>query len=204
MAYGIALDVSNVNTITEIELRHSGAKLLFAKGTEGSSFYDKTLAYHRRIAKAAGVQFGTYLFLHASSPGSEAGTFLDYVRPKPGELVAIDSEAGGQDGQPVGTLAARTDRCAHALEAEGFEPYLYSSSSLILEMLDAVPALKRLPIWEAQYPYKGLARWSPALARARTRIQHGASVKLWQFTDAYLVDGRRFDASAILAPLVEL
>lgn len=200
----LALDVSNVNPITETLLRQSGASLLIAKGTEGSSFYDKTLSVHRHIAKNVGVAFGTYLFLHAASPGSEAATYLREVRPKPGELVIIDSEAGGQDGLSVAELARRTDRCARALEAKGFHPWLYSSSSLVLEMVAAVPALRRLPIWQAQYPYRGLARWSPKLARLRIRLRHGLTVKLWQFTDAYQVGRRRYDASRILAPLGEL
>jgi lysozyme len=199
----IAIDISNNNPASRLTIESSGAKVLICKATEGANFEDKTLAAARANAKALGIRFGTYIFLHSATKGSEAGEYLKYAKPKKDELVIIDSEPGGQDGEPISSLAHRTDACARALEQKGFRPILYSSSSVWEEMVSAVPALKRLRVWEAQYPGR-FTRWFPALARLRQKLGRGASVVMWQFTDSYAVGPYRFDASLVLVPVEKL
>lgn len=199
----LALDVSNNNPIGLAELRRSGAELLIAKASEGSTFTDQTYHDHRTIAHGAGVRFGSYLYLHALAAGDEAALFLRDAQPLPGEVVAIDAEQGGQDGATVAAMARRASSCAAQLELVGLHPWLYASSSYWLQLAAEAPTLKRLPVWEAQYPRR-LARWSPQLARLRVRLRHGATVVCWQWTDRYPVGDRRFDASRLFVPVAKL
>lgn len=197
----LVLDVSNNRTISLGRLRASGAVALIAKATEGTSFQDRTLGDHRTIARTAGKPFGSYLFLHPNSEGSEAGFYLRYARPRRGDIQPIiDAEVTN-----LGTaeLAKRTQACAKALEAEGFRPLLYASSGIWTSLIAAEPALKRLRVWEAQYPSRA-ARWFPWFAKLRVRLQHGVTVVLWQWTDSYEVAGGRYDASALLCDVKSL
>lgn len=198
----IALDVSNVNPATAATVKKSGCKLLIAKATEGAGFDDRTLQAHRKIAHELHIRFGSYLFLHSFTKGSEAAEYLDWAKPRKGELVIIDSEPGGQDRGNISDLARRTDRCAHALEKAGHKPILYASSSIWKQMVAAVPELKRLRVWEAQYPAR-LTRIVPGLLRLRAHLR-GGNVVLWQFTDAYRVNGHNYDASVLLVPVNRL
>jgi GH25 family lysozyme M1 (1,4-beta-N-acetylmuramidase) len=199
MASRLCLDTSNNNPIGQAALRNSGASLLICKATEGTGFKDDTLWAHRLRAKRAKVRFGSYLFLHARQSGAaQAEFYLGYAKPRPGELVVIDAEPGGQDGETVGRMAGVADACARQLEHAGHHPILYASSSYWLQLIRAEPTLRRLKVWEAQYPGR-FSRWLPRLARLRVRLRHGVTVVLWQFTDSYRVSGRGYDASRILS-----
>lgn len=199
----LALDVSNVNPATLEQVRASRAKLLLCKATEGDGFKDRTLAAHRKIAAQLGIRFGSYLFLHTGSKTDEADFYLRYAKPRPGELVIIDAERGGQDGRDLAALARRAHSCALELEAHGHRPILYCSAADWKTMIAAVPGLKRLRVWEAQYPGRVRA-WSVRLKRLRWRLGRGASVVMWQFTDCFEAGGKGFDGSAILVRLGRL
>lgn len=194
----LVLDVSNNAPITLTSFEASKAVALIAKATEGSSFQDKTLSAHRDVAKVTKKPFGSYLFLHPDSRGSEADFYLKFARPRRGDIQPIiDSEVttlGASD------LARRTQACARALEAKGYSPILYASAGIWTSLVAAEPTLRRLRVWEAQYPGK-FTRWLPRLARLRIRLRHGVSVVMWQWTDSYAVGGRRYDASALLVDI---
>jgi GH25 family lysozyme M1 (1,4-beta-N-acetylmuramidase) len=197
----LVLDVSNVNPISASVFRLSGSVALIAKATEGTSFQDKTLGEHRDIARTQKKPFGSYLFLHPNSQGSEAAFYLKYARPRFGDIQPIiDAEVTN-----LGTaeLARRTDSCARALEASGYRPLLYASAGIWRELVKVDPRLKRLRVWEAQYPGR-FTRWFPRIARLRIRLGTGVSVVLWQWTDSYAVGGRRYDASALLTDIGNL
>jgi GH25 family lysozyme M1 (1,4-beta-N-acetylmuramidase) len=198
----LVLDASNNRPVSEQQLRASGAVALYAKATEGGTFEDRTLHEHRRAAERVGVPFGSYLFLHPNSPGNEAALYLRYARPRRGDLApAIDAEV--LDGGSFLAEAQRVHRCARELERHGFEPILYASSSFWLGMFAAYPALRRLRVWEADYPGR-FTRWSPGLAARRIRLRHGATVVMWQWTDRYAVQGQGFDASVLTTRLASL
>lgn len=195
----IVLDTSSNNPISQSDLKASGAVALIAKATEGGTWTDPKYTQQRQVAKNAGVVFGAYLFLRIFSPGSEAGNFLKFAKPIPGDLQPIiDAEV--QDGGSWAQTAERVDRCAKALEAEGYRPLLYASSSFWQQLYAARPSLKRLRVWEAQYPGR-FTKWFPRLAKLRIRLGHGVTVVMWQFTDSYDVNGKKYDASVLLASL---
>lgn len=195
----LVLDVSNNNPITLAQLRQSKAWALIAKATEGTNFDDKTLGAMRAIAKEAGVPFGSYLFLHANSVGNEAGDYLAYAKPRKGDIQpVIDAEVS--DGESMAQVAARVQSCARALEHAGYKPILYTYSSFWKQLVAAEPTLKRLRIWQADYPGK-FTRWFPGLAKLRMKLGIGASVVMWQWTDAYQVGGKGYDASRLFVDI---
>lgn len=197
----LVLDTNDFHPARADDVRASGSVALINKATEGTSYQAKSLSPARLVARAVGIPFGSYLFLHPDSTGSEAAFYLDFAKPKRGDLQPIiDAEVTNQG---TFSLAARVQRCALALEAKGYAPILYASSSVWTELLVGEPKLKRLRVWEAQYPGR-FTRWFPKLATLRIRLRHGVSVVLWQWTDSYAVGGRRYDASALLTDVKNL
>lgn len=194
----LVLDVSNNRPIGARDFKTSGAVALIAKATEGTSFQDKTLSAHRTAAGINGKPFGSYLFLHPDSKGSEADAYLRFARPRRGDIQPIiDAEVTS-----LGTaeLAQRAQRCSLALERAGYKPLLYASAGIWTSLVAAEPRLKRLRVWEAQYPGR-YTRWFPRLAALRIRLTRGARVVMWQWTDSYAVAGRSYDASALLVDI---
>lgn len=200
-SFALVIDSSNANPITVSELKRSGAKALISKATEGSTFKDKDYAWQRNVAKQAGVPFGAYVFLQSKSPGNEAKQFLEWARPRKGDIQPIIDAEDLTYG--VAALARRANACAKALEANGYAPILYASSSVWLKMIRVVPELVRLKVWEAQYPGK-FTRWSPWLLRKRIKLHRGVHVAMWQWTDRFAVGTRHFDASVIFDPIHSL
>lgn len=187
----IVIDVSNNNPISQHVLQLSNAQALICKATEGTTFHDATYGDHRAIAKALGIPFGAYLFLHPGSRGNEADFFLAYAKPKKGDIQPIiDSEV--RDGASFVTVAARVDSCAKELERHGFRPILYSYTSFIQGLVAARPKLARLRVLQAGYTSR------------RPTIGHGVTVIGWQFTDAYRVGSHEYDASRLYVPLDSL
>lgn len=195
----LVIDCSNRNPIDAAHLRSAAPAALICKATEGSSFRDKTLPLHRRLAASARIPFGSYLYLHAGSPGDEAAFYLNYAEPRPGDIQPIiDAEV--IDNAGMGQTAARVQSCALELEANGYKPLLYTYASFWQGLYSHEPELKRLRVWEAGYP-GGFTRWVPALERLRIRLGHGASVVMWQWTDKYPVGNRLYDASRLFSEL---
>jgi GH25 family lysozyme M1 (1,4-beta-N-acetylmuramidase) len=197
----LVLDTNDFHPATIQNIRSARAVALIAKATEGTSYQAKSFGGQRFAASVARVPFGSYLFLHPDSTGSEAEFYLRFARPRKGDIQPIiDAEV-----TTLGTdeLARRTEACAKALEAEGYKPLLYASAGIWGPMVASQPSLKRLRVWEADYPRR-YTRWFPGIARLRIRLRHGVNVVLWQWTDSFAVDGRRFDASNLLVNVKSL
>lgn len=189
----LVLDVSNNNPITADLLHKSDAVGLICKATEGTTFRDHTYITHRDTARVVGVPFGGYVFLHASAGGNEAEFFLEFAKPKKGDIQpVVDAEAGGLDGVSVGVMAKRALACLRALTANGYKPLWYSNLAFAEAALHYEPGLKRFRLWVAQY------------AAQRSPVGHGATVVLWQFSESYRVHDRRYDASRLYVPIERL
>lgn len=194
----LVLDVSNVNPIDGRRLAIASPAALIAKASEGDNFRDALYERHRRLASQQRTVFGSYHFLRVASTGDEADFYLGFAAPRPGDLQPVvdaeDLSAGPE------ALARRAYDCLAALERRGYRPLLYASSSVWLQLIRFEPGLRRFRVWEADYPGR-FTRWLPRLAAFRVRLRHGVSVTLWQFTDAYQVDGHGYDASLLLCKL---
>lgn len=194
----LVIDTNSYHPISAAEIEACGAVALITKGTEATSYRSPVYEAQRAVARQAGVPFGGYTYIHWNDPGEQFRYFLDYARPKVGDVQpAVDAEDPKAD---TAELAKRSYACLTALESEGYEPLLYASSSVWLAMFAVEPRLKRFRVWEAQYPGR-FARWFPRLAALRVALRHGATVVLWQWTDNFEVDGKRFDCSRLLVGL---
>lgn len=191
----LLIDSSNNRPIDAAQLRASEAVALIAKATEGTSFRDATLSDQRKAAAQCRVPFGSYLFLHPNSTGSEAAFYLEYARPRPGDIQpVIDAEVTNLG---IADLSRRALSCANALEAAGYDPLIYASASIWGQMVRLQPRLKKWRIWEAAYPGR-FTRWFPRLSALRIALTKGVRVVLWQWTDSYAVGDANFDASVLL------
>jgi len=195
----LVIDSNNYHLITAADLRAARAAGLLCNATEGTNYKNPYLADQRKAAHDAGVPFGSYLFLHPDSAGSEAEFYLEYAKPKKGDFrPIIDAEVTNLG---LTELADRVAHCAGALKREGFAPMLYAGYEVWNACVARHPWLKNLDLWFAQYP--GATRWSNGLDRLRIRLK-GAPLVMWQFTDAFAIHGKTFDASVTYKPLKRL
>lgn len=195
------LDVSNNNAITEHSFLASGSPALICKATEGTTFQDATLGEHRRIAKRANKPFGSYLFLHPNSTGSEAEYYLAYAKPIRGDIQPIiDAEVTNMGADALGH---RIVTCSEALKKAGYKPILYIGPYLWRQIVKVYPEIKTLPIWEAQYPTKIPPVFTAWFNRLRIRLI-GGRVVMWQYTDHYRVGLKFYDASHLYVKMESL
>lgn len=189
------LDVSNVNPINAPNFIRSGSEALICKATEGTSFQDITLAEHRQIAKSTHKVFGSYLFLHPNSKGSEAQYYLEYAKPERGDIEPIiDAEVTNMG---ITSLADRIVSCSDALKMHGYNAILYIGPSTWRSVVKVRPEIKRLRIWEAQYPSRlpiFVTPFTNMFNRLRIRLA-GGTVVMWQYTDKFVVGRNMYDSS---------
>ena len=196
----LVIDSNNYHPITAGELRAARASGLLCNATEGTGYRNPILREQRHAAHSAGVPFGSYLFLHPDSKGSEADYYLRYADPQKGDFrPIIDAEVTNLG---LDALAHRVHSCARALQRHGYEPILYCGYSVWYACVREHPELKKLDVWFAQYPGH-YTRWQAGLDRLRIRLR-GAHVVMWQFTSIYAIHGKSFDASVLYVPLDSL
>lgn len=200
MARKLVIDSNNYHPITSAELRAARAVGLLCNATEGTVYKNPILEEQRQAAKGASIPFGSYLFLHPDSQGSEAEFYLKYAKPRKGDFRPIIDAEVTNLGLPE--LAHRVQSCAGALKNKGFHPILYAGYEVWDACAKLHPELKKLDVWFPQYPGH-YTRWRAGLDRLRIRLK-GAHVVMWQFTDIYAVHGKSFDASVLYAPLESL
>lgn len=190
----LVIDTSNNNPISPAQLSYSKAVALIAKATEGTVFQDRTYEAQRAAAIAAGVRFGAFTYIHWNDPGQQYKFFLDYAKPRKGDIQpVVDAE---DPKASIPELAKRAYECLEALEDSGYTPILYASASIWQSMIVVEPRLKRFRVWEADYPGK-YTRWFPRLSVLRIALRHGVRVVMWQWTDKYSIGSRHFDASRL-------
>jgi lysozyme len=123
----------------------------FCKVSEGTGFADPDATRNIAQMRAMGLVAGGYHFLHAGLSGSaQAEAFLSHAKAaglRPGDLIAIDAEDGGLDGED----GAQMNLTASAFRAElqrhfpGFNPELYTEISLA----PALASMGDCPLWLA-------------------------------------------------------
>ena len=194
------LDASNVNPASAEQVRASKAVALIWKATQGSYFTDKTIAAGRKIAATLRIPFGSYVFQDPrDTPAGQHSRYLAAAKPRPGDLEPIiDSETTA--GKTWAEIAGNVDALARLFEAGGYRPLLYGSTSWLLRLYEAQPRLRRLRVWQAQYP-RIIPPVLKKLLGQRTRLGKGATVVAWQYTTRWKILGRGFDGSYLLAPL---
>jgi lysozyme len=145
------IDVSNVNGPFNWTPWKGKIDFAWVKVSEGTGFADGRAAANIAAARKLGLVVGGYHFLHAGSSGSaQAEAFLSHAHTaglKPGDLVALDAEDLGLDGED----AQQMNLTASAFKAElqrhfaGFSPFLYTEIS----MAPSLASMGACPLWLA-------------------------------------------------------
>ena len=145
------IDVSNVNGPFNFAPWKGKLDFAFAKVSEGTGFADGRAAANIAAARKLGLVVGGYHFLHAGSSGSaQAEAFLAHAHAaglRPGDLVALDAEDLGLDGED----AAQMNLTASAFKGElqrhfpGYSPVAYTEIS----MAPSLTSLGSCPLWLA-------------------------------------------------------
>lgn len=123
-----------------------------AKATQGTDFRDPAYPRNRADAEAEGLVFGSYHYLVPEVDGAaQAHWFLSYAQPRPGELVAVDSEV---DRDPAGNVlppavvAKVAVAFADTIRAQtGAWPFAYGDISMVKGGYFA--GMGQCPLWLA-------------------------------------------------------
>lgn len=82
--------------------KEAGVKFVYHKATEGTTYRDDLYTRRRAECLKAGIPFGAYHFARPDGNDAveEAAAFLNYARPKPGDLIpCLDFEVTFRDGE---------------------------------------------------------------------------------------------------------
>lgn len=123
----------------------------FCKISEGLTFADPQAAANLAQMRSLGIVAGGYHFLHAGLSGSaQAEAFLSHAHAaglKPGDLIAIDAEDGGLDGEAASQMNLTAAAFAGELQRHflGFNPVVYTEIS----MAPSLTSMGNSPLWLA-------------------------------------------------------
>lgn len=128
----------------------------------------------RLLARQNGLLWGAYHLARPGNPIDQANHFLDYARPSPDDLMAIDIE--GLDSEKYMSLEDAEIFVGHIKARTGRYPVLYTNhdtAKLISLKREEFPVLSRLPLWYARY--------KPEI-KGVFPMGHWESYFLWQFS----------------------
>lgn len=148
---------------------------VFHKATEGSTYVDQNFTARREAARAAGLPFASYHFLHGGDITGQIAHYLSIVNPAKGERVVIDHEAEA-------TLAELRQAVQLLLDDSRNLQVTVYSGHLIKDQLGNTndPTLAKAALWIAQYTDAAAPSWPKATWPVWS---------LWQFSDDGFVPG---------------
>lgn len=106
----------------------------------------------RTLAKALGLKWGAYHLGRPGNPVAQARNFLEFAKPGPDDLMAIDIE--DDDPQKWMSLGDAEVFAGEIERRTGRYPILYTNGKTAKHIADnrlAYPLLSRLPLWYARY-----------------------------------------------------
>lgn len=145
------IDVSNVNGPFNFAPWKGKLDFAWVKVSEGTGFADGRAAANIAAARKLGLVVGGYHFLHAGSSGSaQAEAFLSHAHTaglRPGDLIALDAEDLGLDGEDSQQMNLTASAFAAELRRHfaGFSPFLYTEIS----MAPSLTSMGSCPLWLA-------------------------------------------------------
>ncbi len=158
----------------------SGRSFAWTKATQSTNYTNPALGHNWPGIRDAGLIRGAYHFGEPgnSDAGSQAGAFLAALSRfgglQPGDLVALDLEAGDGD-----LLEWAIEFLGRVKAESGVTPMLYSGSwFLIPHGLSADPRLSQYPLWLSSYTAA-----APPIPLA------WPCMALWQYTDRSVIPG---------------
>jgi len=106
----------------------------------------------RIIAKSLGLKWGAYHLGRAGNPIAQANHFIDFAKPGPDDLIALDIEHGS--GEEWISLKDGEIFAAHIKKRLGRYPMLYTNhdtAKTIAANTQKYPILSRLKLWYPRY-----------------------------------------------------
>ncbi|RIY03369.1 muramidase [Aureimonas flava] len=106
----------------------------------------------REMAKTLGLKWGAYHLGRPGNPREQADHFIDFAKPEPDELIALDIE----DNDPTQWMSlAEAEEFARQIKIRlDRYPVLYtngSTAAYIAQNRETYPLLSRLQLWYARY-----------------------------------------------------
>lgn len=156
----------------------------------------------KTIAKSLGLKWGAYHLGRPGNPIAQAEHFIEFTKPDPDDLIAIDIEE--DDPEKWLSLEDAELFAKHIYRRLGRYPLLYTNGSTaraIAKRRHELPLLSRLPLWYARY-IPEIDRFFPK--------GHWANYSLWQFNSQancsrrscpYRVAGTPLDIDVNVAPM---
>jgi len=137
-AYYCSGDVVELRLCKTLWRRHAVAQELFQT--------------RRTLAKALGLKWGAYHLARPGNPLEQAENFLDFAKPGPDDLMALDIEENDPDKWM--SLADAETFVQEIRRRTGRYPILYTNGNTARHIADnrsVYPLLSRLPLWYARY-----------------------------------------------------
>ncbi|MCF6322124.1 MAG: glycoside hydrolase family 25 protein, partial [Rhizobiaceae bacterium] len=128
----------------------------------------------RIIAKSLGLKWGAYHLGRAGNPIAQANHFIDFAKPGPDDLIALDIEHG--TGEKWISLKDGEIFARHIKKILGRYPMLYTNhatAKMIAADRQKYPILSRLKLW---YP-----RYRPSIKNVFP-LGNWENYTLWQFS----------------------
>lgn len=130
--HGVDISHHQSGSLDLVGAKRRGLRWLYHKATEGDSLKDANYPRRRAEAAQAGLPFGAYHFARADRGDArrEARFFLDYAKPKPGDLrPALDLET--EEGLTLGELRVwAATFIAECVRQTGVKPVVYTPYDL--------------------------------------------------------------------------
>ena len=174
----------------------SGAQLVMAKATEGTTYRDASFPGFKQWCNEHGVWFAAYHFLHAGNAAAQA-QFCKTVVPD-GVGLMIDCEPTGPSNPNLSDVMAFTTEYrkiggrVHLLYLP--EWYWKQLGSPDLHLMADNDRLALVSSWYGPYSDTGYG-WTP---------YGGVDPAIWQYTDTQDFNGQKVDFNAYRGTLAEL
>ncbi len=160
--------------------------------------------FHTRktIAKSLGLEWGAYHVARPGSPVDQANHFVDFAKPGPSDLMALDLE--GLDTDKWMSLADAETFVRHLKHRTGRYPILYANdvtAQYIADNRDRFRLLARLPLWYARYKPQ-IGSYFPKGNWQRYALwQFSASANCNRRKCPYRIAGAKNDIDVNVAPM---
>jgi hypothetical protein len=208
------IDVSSYQGIVDWRTMRRKHSLGWAavKATEGDGYVNPTFATNwSRLADAGIVRVAYHYARPGGSASSQAGRFLDVVRPAPGDVLCLDLEAG--DGQSSEHINAWARQFGQALRraAPSAALWLYVGAGWAANGTGRGLADTYDYWWMPRYAWVPGTQhtWTSWTSVTRPPVPAGLTLgwsapHVWQFTDNLATGQGGMDASVSAAPIAAL
>jgi lysozyme len=175
LGYNGVIDISHYQGTPSLKaLKDAGIVAVICKATQGRDNKDQTYFDKKNALKGAGIKWGSYHYSSGSDPILQVENYLNYAKPEPDELMALDYEPSSSGPNMTYDQMVEFVELIHA--QVGRYPVIYGGN-LLRESLKNVDQsiLSNCALWYARYNDNPIG--VPKIWNDWT---------LWQYTDGNL------------------